>query len=148
MQGDFQEHIEILTKLQIQHLKVTKSEDLNKINGLIIPGGESTTIIKLLKSNGCNVIGYDFDQNKVDIASKKGILAFNCSNLNPVEFINESTNNIGADGVIITASAKSDTIMHDAAQMSRKRGRIILVGVVGLDLMRSDFYEKELTRLI
>ena len=52
LQGDFQEHIEILTKLQIQHLKVTKSEDLNKINGLIIPGGESTTIIKLLKSNG------------------------------------------------------------------------------------------------
>ena len=100
---------------------------------------------ELLKSNGCNVIGYDFDQNKVDLAAKKGITAFNCTDLDPVQFVNETTNNIGADGVIITASAKSDTIMHQAAQMSRKRGRIILVGVVELDLMRSDFYEKELT---
>ena len=51
LQGDFQEHIEILTKLQISNIKVTSSEDLDKINGLIIPGGESTSIIKLLKSN-------------------------------------------------------------------------------------------------
>ncbi|MBI51657.1 MAG: pyridoxal 5'-phosphate synthase glutaminase subunit PdxT [Chloroflexi bacterium] len=51
LQGDFQEHIEILTKLQIPYIKVTSSEDLDKINGLIIPGGESTTIIKLLKTN-------------------------------------------------------------------------------------------------
>tara|TARA_Y100001970_G_scaffold210527_1_gene256835 strand:+ start:5281 stop:5874 length:594 start_codon:yes stop_codon:yes gene_type:complete len=51
LQGDFQEHIEILTKLQIQIIKVTSVEDLEKINGLIIPGGESTTIIKLLKTN-------------------------------------------------------------------------------------------------
>ncbi len=100
---------------------------------------------ELLKSNGCNVIAYDFDQKKVDIASKKGILAFNCSNIDPIQFVSQRTNSIGADGVIITASAKSDTIMHEAAQMSRKNGRIILIGVVELDLIRSDFYEKELT---
>ncbi|MEA3365430.1 MAG: Gfo/Idh/MocA family oxidoreductase, partial [Candidatus Hydrogenedentes bacterium] len=48
-------------------------------------------------------------------------------------------------GVIITASAKTDEIVHQAAQMCRKRGRIILVGVVGLNLHREDFYAKELT---
>ena len=55
------------------------------------------------------------------------------------------TNGVGADGVIITASAKSDEIIAQAAKMSRKRGRIILVGVIGLNISRADFYEKELT---
>ena len=51
----------------------------------------------------------------------------------------------GVDGVIITASTKSNEPVKQAAQMARKRGRIILVGVVGLDLDRSDFYEKEIS---
>jgi hypothetical protein len=55
------------------------------------------------------------------------------------------TNGVGVDGVLITASAKSDEIVHQAAEMCRKRGRIVLVGVVGLNLRRADFYEKELT---
>ena len=62
-----------------------------------------------------------------------------------VKTIFEQTNQIGADGVIITASAKNNDIIAQAAKMSRKRGRIILVGVIGLDISRADFYEKELT---
>ena len=57
----------------------------------------------------------------------------------------ELTNGVGADGVIITASTKSNDVISQAAQMSRKRGRIVLVGVIGLDISRADFYEKELT---
>jgi threonine dehydrogenase-like Zn-dependent dehydrogenase len=52
---------------------------------------------------------------------------------------------VGADAVIITASTSSNQVIKDAALMSRKRGRIVLVGVVGLNIDRSDFYEKELT---
>ena len=51
----------------------------------------------------------------------------------------------GVDGVIITASTPSDEPVHQAAQMCRKRGRIVLVGVTGLKLSRADFYEKELS---
>ena len=51
----------------------------------------------------------------------------------------------GVDGVLITASTKSSDPVHQAALMSRKRGRILLVGVVGLELSRADFYEKELS---
>ena len=51
----------------------------------------------------------------------------------------------GVDAVLITASGQTDAIVHQAAQMSRKRGRLVLVGVVGLDLQRADFYEKELS---
>lgn len=101
---------------------------------------------QLLVANGCRVIGIDFDQQKLDIAASKGVLTVNPSKgTNPVEFVKEFTHNIGADGVIITASTKSDETIHEAAQMSRKRGRIILIGVIGLNIMRSDFYEKELS---
>jgi len=101
---------------------------------------------ELLKANGCKVIGYDFDHQKVEMAIAKGILAFNPSQGNdPVHFVKQSTNEIGADSVIITASNKSDEIIHQAAQMSRKRGRIVLVGVIGLNINRADFYEKELS---
>ena len=101
---------------------------------------------QLLKANGCNVIGIDFDQSKLDLAEKFGIQTINpASGDDPVKTVMELTNGVGADGVIITASTKSNDVISQAAQMSRKRGRIVLVGVIGLDISRADFYEKELT---
>lgn len=101
---------------------------------------------ELLIANGCRVIGIDLDANKINIAKKKGIIAINPGEgTDPVKFVMDITDNIGTDGVIITASAKTDEIIEQAAKMSRKRGRIILVGVVGLNISRADFYEKELT---
>ena len=103
-------------------------------------------VAQLLKANGCRVIGVDFDQQKVDMAASKGVIAINPSKgVDPVKFVEEQTNSIGADGVIITASTKSDEVIHQACEMSRKRGRIILVGVIGLNMRRDDFYKKELS---
>ncbi len=101
---------------------------------------------EMLIANGCKVIGYDLDDNKIAIANEKGIIAFNpLKGNNPVKFVLDNTNSIGADAVIITASAKNNEIISQAAQMSRKRGRIVLVGVVGLDILRTEFYQKELS---
>jgi predicted dehydrogenase/threonine dehydrogenase-like Zn-dependent dehydrogenase len=101
---------------------------------------------ELLLANGCNVIGFDFDPNKIKIAKEKGIIAINPSEgTDQVKFVESYTNNIGADGVIITASNKSNEIISQSANMCRKRGRIILVGVIGLDISRADFYEKEIS---
>jgi predicted dehydrogenase/threonine dehydrogenase-like Zn-dependent dehydrogenase len=101
---------------------------------------------QLLKANGCHVIGFDFDPLKVAIAQNLGINAINPGEgIDQVSYVNDQTNSIGADAVIITASNKSNDIISQSAKMSRKRGRIILVGVVGLDISRADFYEKELT---
>ena len=103
-------------------------------------------VAQLLLANGCKVIGIDFDQQKVDMAAGKGITAINPSKgVDPIKFVEEQTNGIGADGVIITASSKSDDIIHQACEMSRKRGRIILVGVIGMNMRRDDFYKKELS---
>ena len=101
---------------------------------------------QLLKANGCNVIGFDYDTNKVSLAKSFGINAVNPSiGVDQVAYVLEATNAIGADAVIITASNKGNEIISQSAKMSRKRGRIILVGVIGLDISRADFYEKELT---
>ena len=101
---------------------------------------------ELLKANGCKVIGVDFDQQKVDIAKNKGIYAINPKNgIDPVKYVEEVTGGVGADGVLITASAKGDEVIHQACLMSRKRGRVVLVGVIGLNMRRDDFYKKELS---
>lgn len=101
---------------------------------------------ELLQANGCKVIGLDFDQQKVDLAKAKGITAINPgAGTDPVKFVQEATNAVGADGVVITASSQSNEIIHQAAEMSRKKGRIVLVGVIGLDIQRADFFEKELS---
>ena len=101
---------------------------------------------ELLKANGCRVIGIDFDPQKIAIAKAKGMIALNPANDgDAVKQVMELTDQTGCDGVVITASAKEDDIVHQAAEMSRKRGRIILVGVVDLNLRRDDFYKKELS---
>ncbi len=101
---------------------------------------------ELLKANGCKVIGIDPDPVKLELAKSKGITVLNPKDGNdPVKVVLSQTDDIGADGVIITASSKTNDIIHQAAQMSRKRGRIVLVGVIGLDIQRADFYEKELS---
>ncbi len=99
---------------------------------------------QLLKANGCRVIGIDLEEEKLRLAEQWGIIPLNPKSDDVVKAVESLTNGIGADGVIITASAKTDEIISQAARMSRKRGRIVLVGVVGLNLKRADFYEKEL----
>lgn len=102
--------------------------------------------VQMLLANGCRVIGIDIDKSKCELARKWGIMALNSEmGDDPVKIVLETTEGVGADGVIITASSKSSDIVSHAAQMSRKRGRIILVGVIGLNLNRAEFYEKELT---
>lgn len=100
---------------------------------------------QLLIVNGCKVIGVDIDESKLSLAKQWGIIPFNPKNGDVVKFVEETTNGVGADGVIITASAKTDEIISQSAKMSRKRGRIILVGVIGLNLSRAEFYEKEIS---
>jgi len=102
--------------------------------------------VQLLRASGCRVIGIDMDPQKLDLASGFGAHTVRLDQgQDPVMEAERITRGQGVDAVIITASSKSDEIVHQAATMCRQRGRIVLVGVVGLQLNRSDFYEKELT---
>lgn len=102
--------------------------------------------VQLLRANGCRVLAIDFDQSKLDTARQFGAETFNSGKgEDPVAVGMAFSRGQGVDGVIITASTKSTDPVTQAARMSRKRGRIVLVGVTGLELSRADFYEKELT---
>ncbi len=102
--------------------------------------------IQILKANGCRVLGIDLDSNKCELAKQFGAEVIDLSEKqDPIDMANAFSRGRGVDAVIITANSKSNDIVHQAATMCRKRGRIILIGVVGLKLSREDFYEKELT---
>jgi predicted dehydrogenase/threonine dehydrogenase-like Zn-dependent dehydrogenase len=102
--------------------------------------------VQLLRAQGCRVLGVDFDSEKLMLAKRFGADVVNLSSgddaLAAAQVFSRGR---GVDGVLITASTKSNEPVHQAAQMCRKRGRIVLVGVTGLELSRADFYEKELS---
>ena len=102
--------------------------------------------VQILKANGCRVLGIDFDSAKCELAKQFGAEVVDLSKGEDALIAADAfSRGRGVDAVLVTASSKSNDIMHQAATMCRKRGRIVLVGVVGLELSRADFYEKELT---
>lgn len=102
--------------------------------------------VQLLQAQGCRVLGIDFDRDKLALARQLGAEAVDLSaGDDPVASAHAFSRGRGMDAVLITASTSSNEPVHQAAQMSRKRGRIVLVGVTGLELSRADFYEKELS---
>lgn len=102
--------------------------------------------VQLLRASGCQVIGIDISRSRLDLAKEFGADVIHGGECPDVPaMVQQRTHGRGADAVLITASTKSDAIVSDSAKMCRKRGRIVLVGVVGLQLNRSDFYEKEIS---
>jgi len=102
--------------------------------------------VQLLRAHGCRVLGLDFDPAKLALARACGAEVIDLSQgADPVAAGMAFSRGRGVDAVIITASTKSSEPVHQAALMCRKRGRIVLVGVTGLDLRRDDFYQKELS---
>jgi predicted dehydrogenase/threonine dehydrogenase-like Zn-dependent dehydrogenase len=102
--------------------------------------------LQLLRAHGCRVLAIDFDESKLTLARQYGAATCNPGRgEDPVAAGMALSRGQGVDGVIITASTKSNDPVTQAARMCRKRGRIVLVGVTGLELNRADFYEKELS---
>lgn len=102
--------------------------------------------VQLLRANGCRVIGIDIAPSREEMARLCGTSVFvNSSAEDPVAAAMAATGGRGVDAVIITAATRSSEPVSQAAKMCRKRGRIVLVGVSGLELSRADFFEKELS---
>ncbi|WP_133511692.1 bi-domain-containing oxidoreductase [Candidatus Thiosymbion oneisti] len=102
--------------------------------------------VQLLRAQGCRVLGIDLDAEKLVLARRFGAEVVNpAAGEDPLAAAETFSRGRGVDAVIITASTRSSEPVHQAALMCRKRGRIVLVGVTGLELSRADFYEKELT---
>lgn len=99
---------------------------------------------ELLRANGCCVLGYDPDPRRSQFAAEHGVEVIDPSSDTRPNNVSEIFGGESIDGSIICASTSSSDPVSLAANACRKRGRIILVGVSGLNLSRSEFYEKEL----
>ena len=97
--------------------------------------------VALLKASGVRVIGTDLEPGKCDLAIRMGA-SLARPGITAAE-VEEMTGGLGADAVLIAASTKSNAPIELAAGAVRKKGRIVLVGVVGLELDRRPFYFKE-----
>ena len=102
--------------------------------------------VQILLAQGCRVLGIDFDPQRLELARMFGAEVVSPGAGDDVLTAAAMfSRGAGVDAVIITASTKSNEPVSQAARMCRKRGRIVLVGVTGLELSRADFYEKELS---
>ena len=102
--------------------------------------------VQLLRAHGCRVLGSDFDPSRLELARRFGAETVDLrAGQDPVAAANHFSRGRGVDAVIVTAASESSEPIHQAALMCRKRGRIVLVGVTGLELSRDDFYAKELS---
>ena len=99
--------------------------------------------VQLLKANGCKVIGSDIDPDKLELAKKLGADEV-CHAGDLIKKAKEFSNGYGVDAVIIAASTSSNQPIIDAAEIARMRGRVVFVGMVGMDVPRNEYYKKEL----
>lgn len=97
--------------------------------------------VAILKAAGCRVIGTDLDAGKCELAVQMGA-AVSRPGVSAGD-VEAMTGGLGADAVVITASTKSNGPIDLAAGAVRPKGRVVLVGVVGLELDRRPFYFKE-----
>lgn len=95
-------------------------------------------------ASGATVIVTDMDERRLTIAKKAGARYCLNAQTNVVDEVNRITGGHGADKVIVTAATNSDALLSQAFQMCRRHGRVVLVGVAGMNLKRADMYKKEL----
>jgi predicted dehydrogenase/threonine dehydrogenase-like Zn-dependent dehydrogenase len=101
--------------------------------------------VQLLKLSGVRVIAVDLDDRRLKIAQQLGAeIVINPQNEDPVKVVENFSGGVGVDVVLFTAATDSSEPISRAFQMCRKKGRVVLVGVAGMNLKREDLYAKEI----
>jgi predicted dehydrogenase len=101
--------------------------------------------VQIAKSWGLVVIGLDLNEDRLKLAKDFGAdYCFNATDATANQKILDLTNGIGADAVVIYAATKSSAPANQAFKICRRKGRVVVVGSVGMDLQRDDMYMKEI----
>ena len=97
--------------------------------------------VQMLKASGCRVIGFDPNSGRCKLAEERG-----CDRAVNDNFVGECmafSGGFGVDAVLITAATHSDEPVTVAAEICRKKGRVVATGLVGMNLPRDQYYKKE-----
>lgn len=100
--------------------------------------------VQILKASGCAVFGLDISPRNLELARKLGCDQVGGGAHDVLPMIEIFTCGYGADAVIVTAATKSSDPIVLASHCARKKGKVVVVGAVGMDVPRSLAYEKEL----
>lgn len=104
--------------------------------------------VQMLRANGCEVFGHDLAQDRVGRALKAGMEAGDVNSDSFATLVRDRTHGMGADCTIITASAKTSAVINFSMKITRRKGRVVIVGDIGLELERPQFYQKEIDLLM
>lgn len=143
--NDDQAAFTVLAAIALQGIRLV-NPTLGESIGVTGLGLVGLLAVQLLRAQGCRVLGIDPDPARRALAEGFGASVVASGDAAAVLAAAQSfSGGRGVDAVLITASTPSSEPVHQAAQMCRQRGRIVLVGVTGLELSRADFYAKELS---
>ena len=101
--------------------------------------------VQLLKANGCRVFGIDLDSNRIELARQFGADNGCAPDGDAKPRVMEWSRGRGADAVLITAATESSQPVELAGEISRQKGRVVVVGAVGLNIPRKPYFDRELT---
>lgn len=102
-------------------------------------------LVQLLKASGVRVAIIDLDQKRLDIAGNFGAdILIHAGKEDQVKVVQSWTNGHGCDAVFFTAATESSEPLSMAFKMSKRKGKVILVGISGMSIKREDLYEKEI----
>ena len=104
--------------------------------------------VQMLRANGCHVVGMDLDPRRVRRAMDLGLADGSADPEELAALVQDRTGGMGADGTLIAAASKSDVVINSAMKLTRRRGRVVVVGDVGLNIERADFYRREIDLLM
>ena len=101
--------------------------------------------VQLLKANGCRVFGIDHDAKKIELARQSGADNGCAPDDDTRSRVMEWSRGRGADAVLITAATESNQPIELAGEISRQKGRVVVVGAVGLNIPRKPYFDRELS---
>jgi len=101
--------------------------------------------IQLLANAGIRIAAIDIDNKRLELAKKFGAeIIINVNEYNPIEEISNWSIGFGVDAVLFTASTNDSKPLSNSFNMCKRKGKVVLVGVVGMEIDRKDIYAKEL----
>ena len=103
---------------------------------------------QLVRCAGATVIAMDPDVGKHELARQLGTHHVVACHEALMQTVRELTDGVGADSILVCAASKSSAILRDAAEAARLKGRVVVVGDVGMELERRPFFEKEIELVV
>lgn len=153
--------------VRISHPEILKEASITALGAIALQGirraqleiGQTVCVVglgligqltvQLARQAGCSVIGIDIRDDRIKAAYQSGAeKCFNAKSTDIIREINYLTEHRGVDVTLITAASQVDNLVQQAMLMTRRKGRVVVVGDVKLSFDRDPFYTKEIDFLI